>query len=147
MGTATGTGRNPSSHDHGPGTDRPRPRRFNAGPTPPGDPTPPAKTHHVGSTESGDRPVTEQPDHDHEQARLEDLPLAVREAADTALGSPVDMADPGVASGFLNGYFGHVNGYACHVLLRDGREAFLKAAGPQSTYPVPALARRRRCLR
>jgi len=74
-----------------------------------------------------------------ERIRFECLSPAVREAADTALGSPVVRADPPVASGFTNAYAGH-------VLLRDGREAFLKAAGPEHAYPVLALAREARVL-
>jgi hypothetical protein len=71
--------------------------------------------------------------------RFEDLSPAVRQAADLALGSPVDRAAAPVASGFSNAYAGH-------VLLRDGREAFLKAAGPGHPYPVLALAREAQVL-
>jgi len=74
-----------------------------------------------------------------ERICFKDLSPAVREAADTALGSPVVRAAAPVTSGFTNAYAGH-------VLLRDGREAFLKAAGPEHTYPVLALAREAQVL-
>jgi hypothetical protein len=74
-----------------------------------------------------------------ERICFKDLSPAVREAADTALGSPVVRASAPVTSGFTNAYAGR-------VLLRDGREAFLKAAGPERAYPVLALAREAQVL-
>ena len=69
-----------------------------------------------------------------ERIHYADLSLAVREAADTALGSPVVEAAPPVTSGFTNAYAGGVQ-------LRDGRQAFLKASGPEFPFPVLSLGR------
>jgi len=69
-----------------------------------------------------------------ERFRYEDLSPAMRAAADIALGSPVVQADAPVTSGFTSAYAGR-------VLLRDGRHAFLKAAGPAFPWPVSALGR------
>jgi Phosphotransferase enzyme family len=71
--------------------------------------------------------------------RYEDLSPAVREAADVVLGSPVVRAWSPVTSGFTNAYAGR-------VLLRDGRQAFLKATGPQFPWPVRALSREAQVL-
>ena len=74
-----------------------------------------------------------------ERIRYEDLSLAVREAADLALGSPVVRAAPPVTSGFTNAYAGG-------VLLRDGRQAFLKASGAEFAFPVLSLGREAQVL-
>ena len=74
-----------------------------------------------------------------ERFRYEDLPPAVREAADAALGSPVVRAGPPVTSGFTRAYAGQ-------VLLEDGRQAFLKATGPDLPIPVTALRREAQML-
>jgi hypothetical protein len=70
---------------------------------------------------------------------FEDLSPDVREAADSALGSALVRASTPVTSGFTNAYAGR-------VLLRDGRVAFLKAAGPEYAHPVLALAREAQVL-
>jgi len=74
-----------------------------------------------------------------ERIHYADLSLAVREAADTALGSPVVEAAPPVTSGFTNAYAGGVQ-------LRDGRQAFLKASGPEFPFPVLSLGREAQVL-
>jgi len=74
-----------------------------------------------------------------ERIHYADLSLAVREAADTALGSPVVAAAPPVTSGFTNAYAGGVQ-------LRDGRHAFLKASGPEFPFPVLSLGREAQVL-
>jgi len=53
---------------------------------------------------------------------------------DAALCSPVVRAAPPVTSGFTNAYAGG-------VLLGDGRQAFLKASGPEFPFPVLSLGR------
>ena len=74
-----------------------------------------------------------------ERQRFEELSPAVREAAEAALGSPVVRAGLPVTSGFTRAYAGH-------VFLRDGREAFLKATGPDLPIPVKALRREAQML-
>ena len=74
-----------------------------------------------------------------ERIRYEELSPAVRETADMALGSPVVRAAPPVTSGFTNAYAGG-------VLLRDGRQAFLKATGPDFAFPVLSLGREAQVL-
>jgi aminoglycoside phosphotransferase (APT) family kinase protein len=74
-----------------------------------------------------------------ERIHYDDLSPAVRAAADTALGSPVVRAAPPVTSGFTNAYAGG-------VLLRDGRRAFLKAAGPEFSFAVQSLGREAQVL-
>lgn len=74
-----------------------------------------------------------------ERIHYEDLSPAVHEAADRALGSPVVRAAPPVTSGFTSAYAGS-------VVLRDGRQAFLKATGPEFPYPVLALGREAQVL-
>ena len=74
-----------------------------------------------------------------ERIHYADLSLAVREAADLALGSPVARAAPPVTSGFTNAYAGG-------VLLRDGRQAFLKASGPEFPFPILSLGREAQVL-
>jgi len=74
-----------------------------------------------------------------ERRRYQDLPPAVRAAADTALGSPVVRAAAPVTSGFTRAYAGH-------VFLQDGRDAFLKATGPELPIPVKALRREAQML-
>ena len=74
-----------------------------------------------------------------ERIHFEDLSPAVRRAADVALGSSVVSAAPPVTSGFTNAYAGR-------VLLRDGRQAFLKAAGPETPFPVTSLGREAQVL-
>ena len=74
-----------------------------------------------------------------ERIRYEDLSPSVRAVADKALGSPVVRAAPPVTSGFTNAYAGG-------VLLRDGREGFLKATGPESPFPVLSLRREAQVL-
>ena len=74
-----------------------------------------------------------------ERIRYEDLSLAVRDAADLALGSPVVRAAPPVTSGFTNASAGGVQ-------LRDGRKAFLKASGPEFAFPVLSLGREAQVL-
>jgi Phosphotransferase enzyme family len=74
-----------------------------------------------------------------ERIRYEDLSSSVRAAADKALGSPVVRAAPPVTSGFTNAYAGG-------VLLRDGREGFLKATGPEFPFPVLSLRREAQVL-
>jgi hypothetical protein len=68
-----------------------------------------------------------------------DLSEAVRRAADVALGSPVVRSAAPVTSGFTCAYAGR-------VLLRDGRQAFLKATGPDLPVPVRALRREAQIL-
>ncbi|NMM22607.1 MAG: phosphotransferase [Phycicoccus sp.] len=74
-----------------------------------------------------------------ERIHYADLSLAVREAADLALGSPVVAAAPPVTSGFTNAYAGGVR-------LRDGRRAFLKASGAEFPFPVLSLDREAQVL-
>jgi len=74
-----------------------------------------------------------------ERIHYADLSPAVREAADLALGSPVVAAAPPVTSGFTNAYAGGVQ-------LRDGRQAFLKASGPEFPFPVLSLGREAQVL-
>jgi hypothetical protein len=74
-----------------------------------------------------------------ERIHYDDLSPGVRAAADTALGSSVVRAAPPVTSGFTNAYAGG-------VLLRDGRQAFLKAAGPEFPFPVLSLGREAQVL-
>jgi Phosphotransferase enzyme family len=74
-----------------------------------------------------------------ERIHYADLSPAVREAADIALGSPVVTAAPPVTSGFTNAYAGR-------VLLLDGRQAFLKAAGPETPFPITSLGREAQVL-
>lgn len=74
-----------------------------------------------------------------ERIHYENLSPAVREAADAALGSPVLRAAPPVTSGFTNAYAGG-------VLLRNGHQGFLKAAGPEFAFPVRSLRREAQVL-
>ncbi|MHB8274848.1 MAG: phosphotransferase family protein, partial [Dermatophilaceae bacterium] len=75
-----------------------------------------------------------------ERIYYEDLSPDVRHAADVALGSPVVRAAAPVTSGFTRAYAGH-------VLLQDGRHAFLKATGPDLPIPLKALRREAQMLR
>ena len=69
-----------------------------------------------------------------QRIHFEDLSSAVRAAADGALGSPVVRAAAPVTSGFTSAYAGA-------VWFQNGRQAFLKAAGPEPAYTVQALSR------
>ena len=75
-----------------------------------------------------------------ERIHYRDLSPEVREAAEIALGSSVVSAAPPVTSGFTRAYAGR-------VALRDGRQAFLKATGPELPIPVRALRREAQMLR
>ncbi|HET7477384.1 MAG TPA: hypothetical protein VFJ97_15350 [Dermatophilaceae bacterium] len=71
--------------------------------------------------------------------RFEELPAEVRATAEALLGSAVVEADPPVGSGFTRAYAGRVR-------LRDGRQVFLKATGPELPVPVRALRREAQVL-
>ena len=74
-----------------------------------------------------------------ERIHYRDLSPEVREAAEIALGSSVVSAAPPVTSGFTRAYAGR-------VALRDGRQAFLKATGPELPIPLQALGREAQVL-
>jgi hypothetical protein len=119
---------NPVGHLHAPEPRTAEPRTAEPGTADPGTPVPTSPHTSGVNYHATSRRI-----------RFEDLSPAVREAAELALGSPVVRAAAPVTSGFSNAYAGH-------VLLRDGHEAFLKAAGPGHAYPVLALAREAQVL-
>src|SRR6476661_1393872 len=108
----------------------------------PGAPKPVARRR-AGWADSGrmQAPVPEDVDYRQTSARpqWETLPPHVHEAVGRLAGSPVHEASPAVTTGFTGAYAGRVR-------LRDGRDVFVKAAGPATPHVHGALAQEARVL-
>jgi hypothetical protein len=69
-----------------------------------------------------------------------DLPPVVKAALAESAGAPIVEPSPSVTSGFTGAYAGLLG-------LRDGRQVFAKAAGPEAPFALEAIPREVRILR